>query len=140
MAAYRNNRSQMANKSNNAKTKNADHVSQSKYLTEFDPVKYGPLHDQSWAKCNMQQFHKSVQYTIFQCMVCKEAWPITSKPRSPGSYVCSRCSRDKNTPKKFSNGNSMIPGPIPIELQDLSQTEEMLIAQDQKGAKVLLTT
>ena len=129
MAAYRNNRSQMANKSNNAKTKNADHVSQSKYLTEFDPVKYGPLHDQSWAKCNMQQFHKSVQYTIFQCMVCKEAWPITSKPRSPGSYVCSRCSRDKNTPKKFSNGNSMIPGPIPIELQDLSQTEEMLIAR-----------
>ncbi|CAB4024644.1 Hypothetical predicted protein, partial [Paramuricea clavata] len=60
-------------------------ISQSKYLSEFDSMKNGPLHDQSWAKCNMQQFHKSVQYSIFQCTVCKEAWPITSKPKY-GSY------------------------------------------------------
>ena len=99
-------------------------VNQSKYLNEFDSMKNGPLHDQCWAKCNMKQFHKSVQYFIFQCTVCQEAWPITSKPKCPGSYLCSCCSRDKNTPKKFSNANSMIPGQVPVELQ-----EEMLIAR-----------
>ena len=78
-------------------------VNQSKYLNEFDSMKNGPLHGQCWAKCNMKQFHKSVQYCIFQCTVCKEAWPITSKPKCPGSYLCSHCSRDKNMPKKFSD-------------------------------------
>lgn len=77
----------------------------------------------------MKQFHKSMQYSICQCTVCQEAWPITSKPKSPDSYLCSRCSRDKSTPKQFSDASSMIPGPVPTELQGLTKTEEMLIAR-----------
>ena len=56
---------------------------------------------------------------------CWEAWPLKSKPRSP--YVCSQCSRDKQTPKKFSVENSMIPSSVPPELQNLTQIEEMLL-------------
>lgn len=104
-------------------------ISKTTYLNEFDALKNGGLHDQCWAKCNMEQFHKSMQYSIFQCTVCKEAWPINTKPKCPASYVCLRCSRDKNTPKKFCDANAMIPRPIPIELQGLTQTEEMLIAR-----------
>ena len=77
----------------------------------------------------MKQFHKSMQFEVFQCTVCKEALPINTKPRSPATYICLRCSRDKNTPKKFSDANSMIPRPVPFELQGLTQTEEMLIAR-----------
>ena len=109
--------------------RSASTIDQSNYLNEFDAIKHGPLHDQCWANVNMKQFHKSMQYLILQCIVCKEAWPSISKPKSPNSYVCSRCSRDKGTPKKFSCDNAMIPDPVPIELQDLTQTEEMLIAQ-----------
>ena len=80
-------------------------------------LRNGALHDQSWAKWNMQQFHKSMQFVICQCMVCKEAWPINAKPKSAAGYMCSRCSRDKCVPKKFSDANAMIPAPVPIELK-----------------------
>ena len=43
--------------------------------------------------------------------------------------MCSRCSRDKKSPKKFSCENCTIPSPIPQELCDLTQVEEMLIAR-----------
>ena len=33
---------------------------------------------QYWAKANINKFHKSVQYTISQCIVCQEAWPLKS--------------------------------------------------------------
>ena len=55
------------------------------------------------------------------------AWPLKTKPRSV--YVCSRCSRDKKSPKKFSCENSMIPSFVPNELKSLTQVEEMLIAR-----------
>ncbi len=42
--------------------------------------------------------------------------------------MCSRCSRDKKSPKKFSCENSMVPSPVPHELQNFTQIEEMLIA------------
>ena len=45
------------------------------------------------------------------------------------SYVCLRCSRDKSVPKKFSSDNNMIPSTVPLELQGLTQVEEMLIAR-----------
>ncbi len=35
----------------------------------------------------------------------------------------------KNTPKKFSDVNCMVAGPVLIELQGLTQIEEMLIAR-----------
>ena len=104
-------------------------VSKAAYLKEFDVEKNGPLHDQDWAKHNMKQFHKSMQYATYQCSICKEAWPIKTKPKCPSRYICIRCRRDKSTPKKFSDANAMIPGSVPSELQGLSQTEEMLIAR-----------
>ena len=54
---------------------------------------------------------------------------MKSKPRTPDTCVCSRCSRDKKSPRKFSKENSMIPSPIPPQLQGLTQIEEMLIAR-----------
>lgn len=104
------------------------HVSQHEYLKEFDIFKHGGIHEQSWAKQNIAKFHKSNDYFISKCTVCKEAWPLKSKPKSPTEYICSRCSRDKKSPKKFSCQNSMIPSPVPGELNDLTQVEEMLIA------------
>ena len=104
-------------------------LNKTEYLSEFDSIKNGPFHDQSWAKSNMNQFHKSMQYLIFQCTVCQEAWPIKTKPKCPDTYVCLQCSRDKKTPKKFSDANAMIPALVPVELQGLTLTEEMLIAR-----------
>ena len=110
-------------------TKANESVDKSMYLGEFNSLKNGPLHEQSCIQFNMKVFHRSTEYAIFQCTVCKEAWPINTKPKLPSSYVCLRCSRDKNKPKKFSDANSMIPWPVPLELQHLTQTEEMLIAR-----------
>ena len=77
----------------------------------------------------MCNFHKSIQYSMYQCKICFEAWPVKGKVRSKSAYICQRCSSDKKTPKKFSAGNQMIPSCIPNELQDLTQIEEMLIAR-----------
>ena len=77
---------------------------------------------------NLTKFHKSVNYFMHQCTICKETWPLSCHSRST-NYICSRCSRDKKTPKKFSVENSMIPSPIPPHLQGLTQVEEMLIAR-----------
>ena len=98
-------------------------------MKEFDSVKYGKLHEQSWAKSFMSKFHSSINFSVFQCTVCHEAWPLKSKPRSPDTYICSRCNRDKKIPKTFSKENSMISSPIPPELQGLTQVEEMLVAR-----------
>ena len=67
--------------------------------------------------------------TIYQCQVCFEAWPLKSRQNVPSNYVCSRCSRDKKNPKKFSKENMMVPTAVPMELQNLTQIEEMLIAR-----------
>ena len=47
----------------------------------------------------------------------------------PSIYVCTRCKRDKNDPKLFSEENDMLPGEVPSCLRGLSQVEEMLIAR-----------
>jgi hypothetical protein len=88
----------------------------------------GRIHEQTWAKSN-NKFHHSILYFITQCIICREAWPLKSKPKSPNTYACSQCSRDKVSPKKFSCENSMIPSPVPDELEGLSQVKEMLIAR-----------
>ncbi len=103
-------------------------LTQQEYLKEFDAVKNGQLHEQDRAKSKISKFANSNSYFVSQCIVCHEAWPLKSKPRSTASYTCSRCSRDKKSPKKFSAGNYIIPAPVPPELQGLSQIEEMLIA------------
>ena len=77
----------------------------------------------------MKKFHKSLKFQSYQCGVCHEAWPLKTKPKNTVIYTCSRCLRVKNIPKKISTENSMIPSPIPKELQGLTQFEEMLIAR-----------
>ncbi len=114
-------------RSEQAKKQSTPKISQQEYLNTFDITQNGGIEEQSWAKANINKFHKSVQYTVSQCTVCKEAWPLKSKPRVP--YVCSRCVRDNKSPRKFSYENSMIPSSVPTELQDLTQIEEMLIAR-----------
>ena len=83
---------------------------------------------------NMTTFHKSLDYTIYQCKNCFEAWPQKTKIRKNSkktlsNYVCTNCLRDKQFPKKFSKENHMVPSSVPKELQGLTQIEEMLIAR-----------
>ena len=111
------------------KRRKAEPVGKIEYLNNFDTLKNGQLHEQSWAKSNIKDFHKSMQFSVLQCTICKEAWPIKSTRRSLSNYTCLRCTRDKNVPKKFSCDNFMIPRSVPAELQGLTQTEEMLIAR-----------
>ncbi len=121
--------SHVHNSSSPEQTSTTKITNQQDYLKEFDINKNGHIYEQSWAKSNMNKFHKSVEFFISHCTICKEAWPLKSKPRSPDSYICSRCSRDKKSPKKFSHENAMIPSAVPHELQSLTQVEEMLIAR-----------
>ncbi len=72
-------------------------ISQQDYLNLFDTTNSGSIEEQCWAKTNINKFHKSVEYIVSHCTVCQEAWPLKSKPKSP--YVCSRCCRDKKSPK-----------------------------------------
>ena len=60
--------------------------------------------------------------------VCHELWP-TRISASKGVYTCTRCKRDHKEPKLFSVDNDMHPGNVPMELQNLTQIEEMLIAR-----------
>ena len=101
-------------------------TTQQDYLSRFSNLESDRIEEHCWAKANITKFHKSFHYVISQCTICHEAWPLKSTPNSP--YVCSQCSRDKKSPKKFSHENSMIPSSIPDELQNLTQIEEMLIA------------
>lgn len=81
-------------------------------------------------KQNISKFHKSMKYIIHQCKICFEAWP-SKRIKSQDSYihVCQKCSKDKAIPsEKFSDQNFMIPSAVPLELQELTQVEEMLIA------------
>ena len=111
------------------KTKQCPVVSQDKYLSLFDAKTYGQLHHQEWAAINIKRFHESMIFKIWHCRVCREAWPLSVKNKKEADYVCSRCVRDKNSIKKFSAQNSMIPAQVPKELQGLTQIEEMLIAR-----------
>ena len=104
-------------------------VSQDKYLSLFDARTYGQLHQQEWAATNIKRFHESMIFKIWHCRVCHEAWPLSVKNKKEADYVCSRCVRDKNSIKKFSAQNSMVPAQVPKELQGLTQIEEMLIAR-----------
>ncbi|CAB3992941.1 ATP-dependent DNA helicase PIF1 [Paramuricea clavata] len=114
-------------------------INQQDYLNKFDIEKDGSIHEQSWAKNNINKFSKSIEFFINQCTICQEAWPLNSKPRSPNCYICPRCARDTKSPRKFSLENSMIPSPVPTELQNLTQVEEMLIARALPIMRVYIT-
>ena len=88
------------------------------------------LSEENKAINEMQAFHDSLRNKIVQCKVCCEAWPLNvSSRKSEANFLCTRCVRDKGNPKKFSSENNMIPCPVPMELQGLTQCEEMLIAR-----------
>ena len=88
-----------------------------------------PIHEQTQAKHNIDMFHNSNIYTVYQCSLCQEAWPINFTPRLHNQYQCSRCTNDKELPKKFSKENCMIPSSVPPQLEGLTQVEEMLVAR-----------
>lgn len=89
-----------------------------------------PLHNQKFAVENMRQFHKTFQkMQLHLCQVCHEAWPLKSTKIVHETYQCKRCKMDKKFPKKFSHENNMLPSAVPVELQHLSQCEEILIAR-----------
>ena len=65
--------------------------SQEMYLSEFKISNCGELHQQEWAKLNMQKFHDSMKLRISLCQCCHEAWPLhikTKKKKEP--YICNR--------------------------------------------------
>ena len=80
-------RSKQAENQRTPKRVSQHEISQQEYLNTFDMAENGGIEQQSWAKANINKFHKSVQYAISQRTVCKEAWPLKSKPTLP--YVCS---------------------------------------------------
>ena len=61
---------------------------------------------------------------IIQCQVWHEAW--SHKITKHTNFECTRCKREKSCPKKFSKDNNMIPSPVPLELQNLNQCEDLL--------------
>ena len=78
----------------------------------------------------LKKFNKVLIKTVLQCVICFEAWPnkALSKKKQNG-HICTRCIRDKKTPKKFSFENNMVPCPVPEELKGMTQCEEMLICR-----------
>jgi hypothetical protein len=58
------------------------------------------------------------------CPTCKENFPSIVLVKRE----CRRCNKEKPV-KRFSAENNMDPGEVPIELQDLTEIEEMLIAR-----------
>ena len=79
------------------------------------------------SKQNRLKFHDSMKFEIKQCFICKEAWPYKQGTKE-NNFISYRCKRDKDSPKKFSVENNMIPPKLPEELHGLTQFEKMLIA------------
>ena len=88
-----------------------------------------PLYQQEWVQSEMGKFHSSMNNLEHrQCVTCKETRPTKQGLALP-RYECLRCKRDKGNPKLFSQENDMDPGLLPLEFQDLTDIEEMVIAR-----------
>lgn len=61
---------------------------QQNYLQNFNSTLHGPLHDQPWAKSNMQKFHTSTQYFINQCIICRGMANKTAGEPFQLVYLC----------------------------------------------------
>ena len=78
----------------------------------------------------MNKFQKQIdKWNHKQCIFCLERWPVRMQHDSGCNYTCLRCKRDKHVPKLFSAQNNKDPGPVPPELEGMTQVEEMLIAR-----------
>ena len=104
-------------------------ISQQSVIETQETLINSPIREQTQAKNNIDMFHMSNNYSVYQCSVCFEVWPIKTRPRVANQYCCSRCTNDKEQPKKFSKENNMIPSSVPSQLEGLTQIEEILIAQ-----------
>ncbi|CAG8823248.1 16919_t:CDS:2, partial [Gigaspora rosea] len=77
-------------------------------------------------KVLLRQFHDKVaKLKHLECSTYKECFP--SITLVVGEYR--RCYNKKTLPKKFLFDNNIDPGEVPKELQELTEIEEMLIAQ-----------
>ena len=59
-----------------------------------------PLIQEAKAKDELNKFHDTIRNKITMCTICHEAWPI--KEKITDKYICTRCVRDKGSPKTFS--------------------------------------
>ena len=94
------------------------------------------LHEQKVPKEMMKKFHTSMQYCINQWTVCHEAWPLRTQPKQPHNYVCSRCSRDKSGPKKFSQ--ELFVSSMSIQNQELPIIVFTIAGKDNKSRDFLV--
>ena len=85
-----------------------------------------PLLQQDRVLQKIASFHAYISNCKFNCCnTCNESFPSL---KISNSGECTRCARDKHQPKLFSSENGMEPGPVPPELQGLTQVEEMLLS------------
>ena len=62
------------------------------------------------------------------CYICQESYLSMKVARVPEGPICHRCRQEKNE-HRFSASNNMDHGPQPLQLSNLTQIEEMLIAR-----------
>ena len=68
---------------------------------------------------------KQMTYMFNCCEVCNERRLEGKCARN----MCTRCRKDKKVPKVWSDENNMDPMPVPKELSEISDAEQMLIAR-----------
>ena len=122
--------SHVDNSSSPEQTSTTKITNQQDYLKDCDINKNGHIYEQSWAKSSMNKFHKSVEFFISHCTICKEAWPLKSKPNQDHLIViyAHDVLEMRNLLKSF-HLKMLIPSAVPHELQSSTQFEEMLIAR-----------
>lgn len=64
---------------NNLKHKHAN-KRQDEQVDQLEMI--SQLHEKAWVKNSIDDFHDSIQYSIVQCGICFEAWPIQTKKNS----------------------------------------------------------
>lgn len=86
-----------------------------------------PLLHQAAVQEKIRRFHSQLaSLDTPKCTTCLEKFPGMNM--ASRSAECVRCSKDRTTPKRYSAANNMDPGPVPSQLQNLTQVEEMLIS------------
>jgi hypothetical protein len=108
----------------------SEQLNKNEYLNQFNSNKYGSLHDQTWTKNIIKEYHKGIsELNQFYCSNCHEMWPTSSNLQQ--MELCSNCKKDRII---YSNENNMIPeiDSLPENVKEafdqLTMMEEMLIA------------
>ena len=68
---------------------------------------------------------EQLTYSFSRCDICKER----SLECKGSGNMCTRCKRDKNEPKLWSDENNMDRGHVPEELSGMTDAEQMLISK-----------